>query len=144
MNELKKLNLQEKEMLLKAPAYVSLLAANADAGMDETEKRVAIEFSHIKTFSCHPMLREFYHEVEKTFNTNIEQLNNQLPKDKVERKNAINVELAKLESIFIKLGNEYAATLHRSFISFSEHVSKAHKSVLESFIIPLYIKGLTD
>ena len=144
MNELDKLIPQEKEMLLNAPAYVSLLAANAHGGMDETEKKIAIETSHIKTFSCHPMLREFYHEVEKIFSINIEQLDNQLPKGKAGREAAIKKELAKLEPIFLKLGQEYAATLHRSFITYTEHVSQAHKNLLESFIFPLYIKGLTD
>ena len=144
MSELDKLNPQEREMLLKAPAYVSLFAANADGGMDETEKKAAIKFSHIKTFSSHPMLHEYYKEVEKHFSINIEQLDSELPKDKTERTKAINKQLAKLEPIFNKLGNEYAATLHRSFITYIEHVSKAHKNVIESFIIPLYIKGLTD
>ena len=85
MNELEKLNPEEKEMLLKAPAYFSLLAVNSDGGMDETEKKSAIEFSHVKTYSCDPIFREFYNEVEKVFVSNIEQLDNQLPKGKMER-----------------------------------------------------------
>ncbi len=143
MNELEELNAQEKEMLFKAPAYVSLLAANDDGEMDEAEKKSAIEFSHIKTFSCDPILTHFYREVEKVFGANIDELDRQLPKGKTERKDEINNELLKLEPMLSKMGNAFAYLLHRSFISYTEHVSKAHRSVLTSFVIPLYIKGLT-
>jgi len=54
MNELEKLTLQEKELLYKGPAYVSLLAANtvnADGKIDDDEKKAALELSHINTFS---------------------------------------------------------------------------------------------
>jgi hypothetical protein len=143
MKALDKLNQQEKEMLFKAPAYVSLLAANSDGEMDETELKSAIKFSHVKTYSCDPLLTDFYNEVSKHFDITIEQLDSQLPKDKAARKAAINNELLKLIPIFSKLGNVYADTLHRSFITYAEHVSKAHRNVLASFIIPFYIKGLT-
>ena len=45
--------------------------------------------------------------------------------------------------LLLKLGNVYADTIHQSFITYAERVSKAHKNVLTSFIIPFYIKGLT-
>lgn len=144
IKEFEKLNTQEKEMLLKAPAYVSLLAANADGDMDESEKKAAIKFSHIKTFSSHPMLQEYYKEVENIFTNNIELLDNQLPKGKEERDNAIKSKLACLEVVLQKLGKEYAATLQRSFITYTEHVSRAHKNLFESFIFPINIKGLTE
>ncbi len=143
MKELERLSKHEKEMLLKAPAYVSLLAANSDGEMDETEKKSAIKFSYVKTYSCVPSLREFYSEVEKVFDTNIEQLDNELPKGKEERENQIKKELDKLAPILSKLGSEYAAALHHSFTTYAEHVSKAHNSVITSFLIPFYIKGLT-
>jgi hypothetical protein len=144
MNELEKLTPQEKELLYKAPAYVSLLAANADGKMDEEEKKSALETSHIKTFSCLPALKEFYDEVGKSFENNIQQLNNTLPSERVQRNEAITKSLAELESIFAKLGNEYAEKLHTSFVAFSEHVSKAHHSLIASFLFPFYIKGFND
>jgi hypothetical protein len=54
----KNLSEQEYQELLKFPAYISLLAANSDGKMDETEKKAAIRFSHIKTYSCDPLLSE--------------------------------------------------------------------------------------
>jgi len=144
MKNLENLKSSEREMLLKFPVYISLLAASNDDSLDETEKKEAIKFCHIKTYSCHPLLYDFYQEAEKVFEKNIEQLDNELPKEKDERDTAIKTELAKLENILLKLGKDYAATMHRGMKSFKDHVSKSHHSILESFIFPIPIKGLTD
>ena len=143
MNELKKLSQEEKEMLFKAPAYVSLLATNTSQ-MDEQEKNAAFNLSHIKTFSSIPLLRQFYTEAEKEFNVNIDLLNASLPKDKHQREDIIKSELAKLEPIFAKLESDYSASLIQSFTLYANYVSRAHDNILESFVIPFYIKGLTS
>jgi hypothetical protein len=144
MNTFKQLNQDEKELLLKAPAYVSLLAANADGEMDDAEKKSAVEFSHVKTYSSDPLLRDYYSEVEKTFASTIEKLDRQLPKGKTERKETIEEALKNMESIFGKLDQHYAITLHKSLTTYETHVSKSHRNILASFIIPVYIKGLSD
>lgn len=143
MKNLENLSPSEKEFLLKFPAYISLLAANNDLGMSESEKEAAINFSHIKTFSHDPMLHSFYQQADKEFKQNITDLDNQIPKDKNERESAIQNELAKIETILGKLEKDYAAILVRSMTSFKNHVSKAHHSILEYFIFPIPIKGLT-
>jgi hypothetical protein len=143
MKEFKNLGANEKSMLMKFPAYISLLAANSDGTMDKTEKEEAIKFTHIKTFSCTPLLAPYYKEAEKMFLTNIEELDNLLPKERTQRELAIKKELPKLEPILKKLGNDYASAMHTSMKSYTKHVSKAHNNVLEAFLIPFYIKGLT-
>ena len=132
MEALKKLNQQEKERLFEIPAYISLLAANADGAMDEAEKIAAIQFSHVKIYSCDPLLTDFYKEVEKKFLVNIERIDKQLPKGKTEREDAINNKLLKLGPLYSKLGKAYVETLHLSFISYTEHVSRAHESAFVS------------
>jgi hypothetical protein len=144
MNELEKLSPEEKELLFKAPAYISILAANADGEMDKIEKKVAVELTHIKSFSCPPLLVDFYQEVEKSFSGQLQKLDNYLPKGKQERAEAIKKELNKIEVILTKLGNRYAETLHRSLNTYSEHVSKAHNNLLTTFLFPLDFKGLPD
>ncbi|MEO5572227.1 MAG: hypothetical protein ABIT08_14660 [Bacteroidia bacterium] len=144
MKNLETLNQAEKEMLLKFPAYISLLAANNDEKLDETERKSAIRFSHIKTFSCNPLLSEFYQQADQVFENNITELNSKLPEGRMERENAIKNALAKLESILKKLGKDYASAMHLSMNTFKDHVSKAHRSVLERFIFPVPIKGIND
>ncbi len=74
MESFQHLSEQENEALLKFPAYISLLAANSDDKLDQAEKKSAIKFSHIKTYSCDPLLTEFYEEADKVFENNIQQL----------------------------------------------------------------------
>lgn len=135
---------EKNQALLKFPAYISLLAANNDGKLDEGEKKSAIKFAHIKTFSSGPLLTEFYKEADSVFKQHIEQLDKDLPKEKNKREDFIKNELLNLEKIVVKLGGEYASTMHRSMKSFKDHVSKAHHSVLVDFIFPMPIKGLND
>ena len=138
------LNPAEKDLLLKVPVYVSMLAAEKNDHLDKIEKRTAIQFCHIKTFTCDPLLTQFYHEAEKKFETNINELDSALPADKAEREEIITDELAKIERILLKLGTDYALVMHQSMTSFKNHVSRAHRNILEYFVFPLPINGITD
>ena len=143
MKPFKELTDLETKALLKFPAYISLLAANRDNTLDEIEIASAIKLSHIKTYSCDPLLAKFYTEADSVFEYNIQQLNKDLPVEKVARDATLKDELKKLETIVLKLGEEYATVMHRSMKSFKEHVSNAHHSVLVDFVFPIPIKGLT-
>jgi hypothetical protein len=144
MTPFKDLSKQDNEALLKFPVYISLLAASSDYKLDKIEKKSAMKFAHIKTFSCDPLLAEFYEAADKIFKSNMEQLDKELPYEIDARKAAIKKELSNLEKIVLKLGKEYTSTMHRSMKSFKEHVSKAHHNVLVDFIFPVPIPGLTD
>ncbi len=139
----KNISESENEALLKFPVFVSMLAAISDNKLDEAEKKSAIKFSHIKTYSCDPMLNSFYSKADKVFEKNMLQLDMDLPIIKEERVAIIKKELLELEKIVSKLGKEYTTVMHRSMKSFKEHVSKAHHSVFVDFIFPMPIKGLT-
>ena len=143
MKPFKKLTEQENKALLKFPAFISLLAANSDNKLDEAEKKSAIKFSHIKTYFCDPLLAEFYKEADKVFEKNIQQLDKDLAIETTAREAALKKELIKLETIVVKLGEEYTTVMHRSMKSFKDHVSQAHHSVLMDFLFPMPIKGLT-
>jgi hypothetical protein len=144
MYPFKKLSVPENERLLKFTAYISLFAANNDDKLDETEKKAAIKFAHTKTFSCNPLLTEFYKRTDEVFAKNIKQLDNDLPKEVNKRDAAINKELMNLNKIVSKLGKKKTSIMQQSMNSFKEHVSKAHHNVLIDFIFPLPIPGLTD
>jgi hypothetical protein len=134
----------EKEELQKFPAYISLLAANYhNKGIDEDEKKSAIDFSHVKTFSSNPSLKEFFDAVDRNFEKTINDLNEKLPKKKNEREIIIRNELEKIEKILLKMDSEYSDLLHESMKSFKEHVAHAHHSLMEYLVFPIPIKGLT-
>ncbi len=143
MKQFNTLTKDEKEALLKFPAYISLLAANNDGLLDKAEKKEAFKLEHIKTFSADPLLKEFYREADKVFKNNLEMLNKNLPEGRDRREATIKYELVKLEKIILKLGEDYTSAMHRSMKSFKDHVSKAHHNVLIDFIFPLPMKGLS-
>lgn len=143
MNTFESLSKEEQQEFLKFPVYISLLAANIDGETDEKERQTAIAFDHMKTYTCNPMLAGFYDKADKTFQKSITELDNELPKGKEQRNTAIKAELAKLEKLLLKFDKTYAVAMHQSMRSFKEHVSAAHFNVLEGFIFPVPIKGLT-
>jgi len=143
MKAFDQLSPSEQQMFLKFPVYISLLAANADGDTDNKEKQTAIDFDHMKTYTCNPLLSEFYDKANRVFRENLEQIDNQLPKGKLERDVAIKVELRKIKELLLKFDNEYALAMHESMKSFKEHVSSAHHNILEDFLFPMPIKGLT-
>ena len=117
---------------------------HADRHLHEGEKREAMKFSHIKTFTCDPLLAGFYREAERNFEKNITELDSTLPIEKFEREMVIKTELAKIETILLKLGADFALVMYRSMRAFKKHVSNAHRNILEYFVFPLPLKGITD
>jgi len=142
MNSYRSLSAEQKLALLKLPVYVSLLAAT-DNTLDEAEKLSAIKLAHTRSFSCEPLLSEFYMEADKEFGNIINQLNRELPKQNQKREDIIKHELFKLEKIIAKLDSEFIEAMERSLKTFKEHVINAHHSVIEDFVLPISIPGLS-
>ena len=143
MQPFENLTTHQKQELLKFPVYISLLGSSHRI-LDPEEKLVAIKFAHTKAFSCQPLLADYCRDADIAFKHNLEEIESGLPKDKKNRDAVIKKELFKLEGILRKLGDEYAFIMHQSLKTFKSHVSKAHHSVIEDFILPIPIPGLTD
>ncbi len=140
---LKNLIKSEYEELLKFPAYISLLAANAEGKLDHAEEISAVGLAHIKSYSADPLLVDFFSKVDRHFKTTIESLNESLPLGKEDRENVIKSKLLNLEKIALKLGDEYSMILRKSKKLFKEYVSRVHHNVLIDFLFPIPIKGLS-
>jgi hypothetical protein len=135
---------KEKEQLLKFPAYISLLASTTEGGIDKQEMKAVVKLTHVKTFSCDPMLSDFYKEAAQVFEKTITTLDNELPHNKQERALAITQELDKLEPLLKKLDPLYASVLRQSMETYKDYISKAHRNILEYFIFPMPIEGIFD
>jgi hypothetical protein len=143
MKPFKELTESQNKELLKLPCFISLLAANNDNKLDAKERQAIIKFSHIKTYSCNPLLFSFYRESDKYFENNMMRIYKDLPLEKLAREAAINKELFILENLVLKLEEEYVSAIHSSMNSFKEHVLRAHHNILADFIFPIPIKGLS-
>lgn len=118
----------EKQLFLKFPAYISMLVANADAKMNEVKRKEVIRLRHITTYPFSPGLSLFYKEAERVFQKNINELENQLPKDKTIREQIINKELEKIRTLLTKLDKQHLRHMKKDMQSYKEHVSKSHTS----------------
>ncbi|MET3980985.1 hypothetical protein ABIB62_003504 [Mucilaginibacter sp. UYP25] len=143
MKAFEKLSYAEQQEFLMFPVYISLLAANEYGPTDHIDIKAAGEFDHMKTYTCVPLLSGFYAKADQLFKENFTNLDAELPKGKIARTAAIKTKLAELEILLLKFDKDYAAAMHQSMKSFKDHVSSAHWNVLDSFLFPIPIKGIS-
>jgi hypothetical protein len=144
IKQFKNLTEKEKELLFKAPALVSVLAASRDHTISKAGKADAVKLAHLKTFTADPLLLLYYREVEKTFKTHFEAIAKQYAPFDDAKREELKKEIDTLNTVIAKLNKEFARTLHASLARYVAHVKKADNSVLVNFIFPMPIAGLTD
>lgn len=142
--EFQNLSPQETEILLRAPALFSLMAASESEELSSDEKKDALELSHLKTVSADPALIDYYKEVEVHFSENFNQaIDKYTPfddKKREELENEINI----LRNVIAKLDSTYAKKLHNSLSKYRDHVKDSGKSMFFNFIFPLPIPGINE
>ena len=145
INEFEKLTNEERDLLYKAPALVSVLASSSfnEIEINKSQKADAIKLAHFKTFTAMPLLLPYYAEVEKGFKVAFEAaIKKYFPFDEAKR-NELKKEMEHTNLIIKKLDKEYAEALSKSFEKYSKHVKAATHSVFQDFIFPMPIKGLS-
>lgn len=133
-----KLNKKDRELLLKAPVYMSLLAAQHDGTLLPKERNAALKLSHIKTFSSSVELQDYFKDVEKSFEENLNSLDKSLPAGFEERKKTIEKKLLKIKNILDRIEYNYATKLTKNLNSFLKHVYKTHSNLYEVIVLPLF------
>lgn len=142
--EFKKLTEEERELLYKAPALVSVLASCAVNAIDETRKRDAIKLSHLKTFTANPVLIPYYKEVEDGFTERFETIARKYFPFDEEKRAEMREEVNKMSEVIAKLDNKFfAQTLYTSLQRYADHVKRSIHSVFQDFIFPMPIPGLS-
>jgi hypothetical protein len=144
ISEFDKLNPQEKELLIKAPVLLSVLAACSGHTINKAQKSDAVKLAHIKTFSAVPELQPYYKEVEKNFKHYFEQIAEQYsPFDEVQR-HLLKQEINSVHKIIGKLAPTYGSLLSKSLERYVSHVKRATYSIFQDFIFPLVMLDLKD
>jgi hypothetical protein len=133
----------EKELLLKAPVLVSVLACTSYKEVNKKQKADAIKLAHLKTFTAKPLLLSYYNEVDKIFKDQFEAtVQEYYPFDEIQR-NKLKQELTKVHKVIAKLDKSCADTLRKSLESYANHVKRADHSVFQDFIFAFSIPGLS-
>ncbi len=138
-----KLTKPERELLYKAPVLVSVLAASTYNKINVDQKAEALKLAHLKTFTARAELISFYKVVEKNFKKDFEDLEKQFyPFDKPNRE-ALRNEIGKVNTIINKMDKPVAEILHMSLNKYATHIKRSGIGILDDFVFPLPIKGLT-
>ncbi len=123
--QLENLNSKEKDLVLNAPALVTVLISGADNQIDENEKAKAYKVVSVRAFSEKPDLKDIYGEISLDFDQQLDQIINTLPSDKVEREKIVVGLLSDLSAILAKLDHKFAKNFKASLVSFAHRVANA-------------------
>jgi hypothetical protein len=142
--QFEKLSQREQDLLIKAPAYLSVLASCSENAINKVQKADAIKLAHIKTFTAIPELQPYFREAEKNFKEHFEEIAARyFPFDEL-RRNLLKMEIKNIENIIAKLGPNYAKALNKSLERYAIHVKRATYSVFRDFIFPLAMPDLRN
>lgn len=121
---------EESKIMINAPALVTILIAAADNNIDKKEKEWAIKLAKFRSFSSHPLLLEYYTEVNKEFEKTLNGLIESLPEEHFQRNKQISTDLEKLNNIFPKLHNKFAIKFYESLLGFAKQVAESSGGIL--------------
>lgn len=144
IKEFEKLTDEERALLYRAPALVSVLEACTNHAVNQTKKNDAIKLAHLKTFTADPLLLPYYAEVEKSFREEFERLVKTYAPFSEAQKNRIHKEIERVKQVLAKLDPVYAQTLEKSLVRFADHVRRSTHSVFQDFIFAFPIAGLNE
>jgi hypothetical protein len=125
-----KLTEEEVNILIQAPVYVSILIAGADNQIDKSEINGAIELVKLKQTKARQALLDYYKEVGKNFEGDLQERIKELPADASKRNPVVIAYLEKVSAILPKLEKEFASQFHASLKEFAKKVAEASGGVL--------------
>ncbi len=138
-----KLNEADRLLLYMAPALVSVLAATTNNRINKKQKADAFKLISLKTYTARPELIFYFKTVEKNFRKDFEELEKRYyPFDEPKREMLRN-ELDKVNVVISKLDKAVAEILHRSLSEYATHIKRSGIGILDDFVFPLPIKGIT-
>ena len=138
--EIGKLVEKDREIVLRAPVIVALLAAVSNDGVvSSSEKTEAIRLAHLRTYTSPEILHNFYKAVDNVFVNYFEEELGKLSGTKEEMENLLSERLKELDEVLPKMNQVYAKELVISLKSFSRHVFKVGSGFLEHFLLPIFL-----
>lgn len=135
MEHFENISAEDISVLQGAFPLITVLIAGADGKIDVDEKYWAGKIAHIRTYAKPDQMNEFYESMQPGFQTALETLITDLPKDLKERETAVSAKLTTVNSILAKLKPETAYTMYKGYLSFAEHVAKASGGFMGFFSV---------
>jgi len=137
---------EEIDLLLHAPALVTCLIAGAEDKINEEEEERSKHLVRIRTTNGDPILFDYYTEVEKSFDAQLNTLISKYGNLQADPRTAVLVsELSKLNDILPKVDNLFVRSYVKSLRSLAHAVADASGGILGFFSISYeekYLIGL--
>lgn len=127
--EINMLSEEERDVMMKTPAFVALLIAGADSKIDRSEIQEAISVTKMKQNRARKELLNFYKAVAPDFEQTLNTLLKKMPAGPEERSKIIVEELKKLNVILPKLDKQFAVQFHQSMRDLAKKVAEASGGV---------------
>lgn len=142
ITQIENLTIEERELLLRAPVLLSVLASCSNHEINKDQKADAIKLAHLKPFTADASLIPFYVEVEKNFEQQFESITKQYSPFDEAHCSLLKQQVKNVYPVLKKLDRDYASKLLRSFEKYERHVKRAAYNVVEDFIFPVPIPGI--
>lgn len=123
--ELKNLTDSERQVVKRAPIWVTLYIACADNDIDTSEIDRAKEIIQIKSYAEKNDVKKLYEAIKEDLDTEIDSALKDLSAKGEVRMAYLEENLAKLNSILPKLDSTYARQLYKSFKSLALEVARS-------------------
>ena len=133
--QLEKLNESEKELVLNAPAYITILIAGADDDITDVEIRRSIQLVHIKTYSESVDIQDVYEKIDHDYEKHLNEIIDALPKTLSEREKVLIEKLSGLNAVFSKIDHTIGLKFYNSLLEFASYIAHAAGNVLGIDII---------
>ena len=134
----------EKKLLVRAPVLVSVLACCSDKHVNKIRKHDAIKLAHLRTFTSPPELQEYYHNVDRIFESEFEATVNQYYPFDDERMSALIDLIQAVHQVINKLPVDFGNALNASLGSYIRHVRNSDHGLLRNIIFPMAFAKLGD
>lgn len=139
MNEIiKKQNQELRDVIYKVPALVTLFVACqvAEGHLVPTEERTAKVYLSILSNQAEEDLQDYFQGVKKTFESDIETLDKELPKDTKKRKEKIEQLLAPVKTFLAQLPSPLGVVFKDALLGFVLHARDLRQDTLEGVMLP--------
>lgn len=121
---------EELQLLLDAPALITILIGSADGHLDQDEIMGGHKTAHIKEATEERILHSYYHLVSESFDERIKFLIASLPADAKTRNVEVSSKLAGLNKIYESLDQNFVEELNKSLRSFAHQVARSSGGIL--------------
>ncbi|MEZ5037575.1 MAG: hypothetical protein R2760_08825 [Chitinophagales bacterium] len=117
---------EEVQLLLDAPAIITLLIGTADGNMDDKEIAAGLSSVIVRKESNDALLQPYYEAVDKNYDQRLFDFSNQYKdKDKEQRTQELSDVLAGLNDILAKVDPLFTTVLVKSLKSFAKEIAQA-------------------